>query len=59
MKKKRIKVLKKVLAGELPVEELSPEELFELEEAVMNLVIQKKLEEGKITFSGVECQTLN
>lgn len=39
--------------------DLTDEELLEVEEMVMELILTKKMKEGKIVFSGTESALLN
>lgn len=40
-------------------EDYTDDELVELQEILMDAIIQKKLEEGKIAFSGSDTKLLN
>lgn len=51
----RIKIMMKVLGGELPEECLTMEDVVYLQECVMRAIIDKELERGeKIVFDGFE-----
>lgn len=51
MNSDRILVARAVFAGQLPAHYLSAEEVVEVEEEVMELLMEKKVLEGKLVFS--------
>ena len=51
MNSDRILVARAVFAGQLPAHYLSAEEVVEVEEEMMEMIMEKKMLEGKLVFS--------
>jgi len=51
MNSDRILVARAVFAGQLPAHYLSAEEVVEVEEEMMEVIMEKKVLEGKLVFS--------
>lgn len=47
----RVLVARAVFAGQLPAHLLTAHELVEIEEEMMEIIMEKKLAEGKMVFS--------
>ena len=59
MTEDRFEVAKQVLAGKLDANELTMEELCEIQEMVMDAVIGKMALTNPLVFSGVDNNTIN
>jgi hypothetical protein len=46
----RVLVLKAAMAGQIPITMVRPEEVLELEMTVMNVVLERKVREGRMAF---------
>lgn len=51
MNSDRVLVARAVFAGQLPAFHLSADEMVEIEEEMMEMIMEKKVLEGKLVFS--------